>query len=200
MRDEQDWGKAQWLGGEAQVYPHIGERKPASWTRLISGAMLLLAGMGIGRLAAIGGGTPGHARQEDGVGDRETCAPTERSETMERRRDEDRPTGSGAVDELGVVTILAAFGLGLMAGAVTALLTTPESGTAVRNRLKRGVDTARREFDETMGEVKQDWSTVGDEICDSVKRTASRVKQAAEVTKDALADGNDADASVRRVP
>ena len=119
---------------------------------------------------------------------------------MGRRRDEDRPAGSGTVDELGVVTILAAFGLGLMAGAVATLLTTPESGATVRNRVKRGVDTARKEFDETMGEVKEDWSAVGDEIYDSVKRTASRVKQAAEVTKDALAEGNGADAQVRRVP
>jgi hypothetical protein len=62
------------------------------------------------------------------------------------------------------------------------------------------METARKEFDETVGEVKQDWSAVGDEICDSVKRTASRVKQAAEITKDALTDGDAADVSCRRVP
>ena len=200
MRDEQDWDEAQWLGGEAQVYPHVVKPKPAPWARLISGGLLLLAGMGIGRLAAIDGKVQGPVRGENCNGNDGTCTPTERSGTMGRRRDEDRPAGSGTVDELGVVTILAAFGLGLMAGAVATLLTTPESGASVRNRVKRGVDAARKEFDETMGEVKEDWSAVGDEIYDSVKRTASRVKQATEVTKDALADGNGADAQVRRVP
>jgi len=87
-----------------------------------------------------------------------------------------------------------------MAGALTTLLTTPESGTSVRGRLRRGVDAARKEFDGTVGEVKQDWSAVGDEIYGSVKRTASRVKQAAEVTKEAMTDANGTDASVRRAP
>lgn len=200
MRGEPDREEAQWLGGEAQVYPRMGERKPASLKHVLSGGMLLLAGMGIGRLAGIGSETRDHGRQQDHRHDVETHGPSERSGTMEQQREMDRSGGGGAVDGLGVVTILAAFGLGLMAGAVTALLTTPESGTSVRNRLKRGMDTARKEFDETVGEAKQDWSAVGDEICDSVKRTASRVKQAAEVTRDALTEVDGADDSVRRVP
>lgn len=200
MQDEQDWEEGGWLGGEAQVYPHVRKEKSASLIRLISGGMLLLAGMGIGRVTGIGGGTCKQAQRKDEVGDAKLRAPMERSGTMERRRDEDRSAGSGGIDELGVVTIVAAFGLGLMAGAVTALLTTPESGLSVRNRLKRGVDTARKEFDETVGEVKEDWSEVGDEIYGSVKRTASRVKHAAEVTKDALTDGNGVEVPVRRAP
>jgi len=200
MQDEQGWDEGGWLGGEAQVYPHVEKGTSASLIRLISGGILLLAGMGIGRVTRIGSGTHKQAQKPDEVGDVKPRAPMERSGTMERRRDEARSAGSGGVDELGVVTIVAAFGLGLMAGAVTTLLTTPESGTSVRNRLKRGVDTARKEFDETVGEVKEDWSEVGDEIYDSVKRTASRVKHAAEVTKDALTDGNGAEAPVRRAP
>ncbi len=200
MRDEYNGEEAWWLGGEAQVYPGLGKPKPTSVTRLMAGAMLLLAGVGIGRLATIDGKTASHTRQEDGVDKSDRHAPTERSRTMERRRDENGATGRGGVDELGVVTIVAAFGLGLVAGAVTALLTTPESGASVRNRVKRGVDTAKREFDETVGEVKQEWSEVGEEIYDSVKRTASRVKHAAEVTKDAVTDGDGNGAPVRRVP
>ncbi len=200
MRGEDNWEETQWLGGEAQVYPGLGSPKPMSLKRFFSGMMLLVAGVGIGRLAMIDGRPQGDMRQEGNAVQRERYAPTERSETMERRRDEDEGVRRGSVDELGVVTIVAAFGLGLVAGAVTALLTTPESGTSVRNRVRKGMDAAKREFDETVGEVKQDWSSVGDHISDSVKRTTSRVKQAAEVTKEALTDDNDVDSPVRRVP
>jgi len=105
---------------------------------------------------------------------------------MEQERMNDRSGRDGGVDAMGVGTILAAFGFGLVAGAVVTLLTTPESGTSVRNRLKRGIDTAKNELDEVVGGVKKDWETVGGDVGDAVKRTASRVKQAAEVTKEAL--------------
>jgi len=200
MRDEQDREETVWLGGEAQVYPGLGQRTVPSWKRLISGGMLFAAGMGVGRLAATGSEVLGDAGRHDRVGDGERCTSAERSDPMERRREEGEFEGSGSGDGLGVVTVLAAFGLGLMAGALTTLLTTPESGTSVRGRLRRGVDAARKEFDDTVGEVKQDWSTVGDEMYDSVKRTASRVKQAAEVTKEAMTDRNGTDTSVRRAP
>ena len=200
MCGEDNWEETQWLGGEAQVYPGLGSPKPTLLKRLLSGVMLLVAGVGIGRLAMTDGKSQGDMRQEENAAQRERHTPTERSEAMERRRDEDEGARRGSVDELGVVTIVAAFGLGLVAGAVTALLTTPESGASVRNRVKRGVDTAKREFDETVDEVKEEWSTVGDEIYDSVKRTASRVKHAAEVTKEALSDGDGNGAPVRRVP
>ena len=101
------------------------------------------------------------------------------------------------VDAIGMGTILAAFGLGLLAGTVATLLTTPESGSAVRNRLRRGVETAKKEIDDVVEEAKQDWTTVGGDLSDAVKRTASRVKKAAEVTKGALASGHD---PVQRVP
>lgn len=119
---------------------------------------------------------------------------------MGQQREMDRSAQGGAGDESGAGIVLAAFGLGLLTGVVAALLTTPESGPSVRNRLKRGMDTAKKEFDETVGEAKQDWSAVGDGIYDSVKRTASRVKQAADVTKEAMTDRHAADGLVRRVP
>jgi gas vesicle protein len=116
---------------------------------------------------------------------------------MEQERTNDRLGRDGGVDAVGVGTILAAFGIGLLAGAVATLLTTPESGASVRNRLKRGMETAKNELDEVVGEAKEDWDTVGSEVREAVKRTASRVKEAAEVTKEALASG---DATVRRTP
>ena len=118
---------------------------------------------------------------------------------MEQRREENRRVGSGVDDGVGVVTLLASFGLGLMVGVAATLLTTPESGVSVRNRIKRGMDTARKEFDETVAEAKQDWSAVGDDISDSLKRTASRVKQAAEVTKEALTSCDGPDSMGRRI-
>lgn len=192
--------EVQWLGGEAHVQPYMGGPKPASLKGLVSGGMLLLAGMGIGRLMAVGGLKPEHGPQRGQrgqMGDVGARMPNERSGIMGQRQAEERYAEDRGVDGVGVVTILAAFGIGLVAGAVTTLLTTPESGTSVRNRLQRGIDTARKEFDEVVGEAKKDWTTVGDEISDSVKRTASRVKQAAEVTKDALTTN---DASDRRIP
>ena len=105
---------------------------------------------------------------------------------MEQERMNDRSGRDGGVDAMGVGTILAAFGFGILAGAVAALLSTPESGASVRNRLKRGLDTAKNELDEVVGGAKKDWDTVGGGVGDAVKRTASRVKQAAEVTREAL--------------
>jgi len=92
---------------------------------------------------------------------------------------------------------LVAFGLGLLAGAAVTLLTTPESGTSIRNRLKRGKETAEKELDEVVREAKEEWTEVSGDVCDAVKRTASRVKRAAELTREALASS---DASIRRVP
>lgn len=182
--DDQD--SRRWLGGEAHVRPYNGRPRTGSLRRLISESLLLLAGIGLGSL-----GTAGVMKREVGersnpIGDSVGNLSRERSATMEQERMNDRSGRDGGVDAMGVGTILAAFGFGLVAGAVVTLLTTPESGTSVRNRLKRGIDTAKNELDEVVGGVKKDWETVGGDVGDAVKRTASRVKQAAEVTKEAL--------------
>lgn len=114
---------------------------------------------------------------------------------MGQEQTNDRSGRDGGADAMGVGSVLAAFGLGLLAGAGVALLTTPESGAAVRNRLKRGMETAKSELDEVAGGAKEDWNTVGSDVREAMKRTASRVKEAAEITKDALASG---EAAVRR--
>ncbi|NJN69232.1 MAG: YtxH domain-containing protein [Nitrospira sp.] len=116
---------------------------------------------------------------------------------MEREWANERLRHDDGVDAIGMGAILAAFGLGLLAGTVATLLTTPESGSSVRNRLRRGVETAKKEMDEVVGEATQDWATVSGDVSDAVKRTASRVKKATEVTKGAMTSG---DEPVRRVP
>ena len=186
-----------WLGAEAQVYPSLGQRRLVPLRGLVSGGMLLCAGFGIGRLGARAGLKREHGQEGDQLVDIKPVTPDERRRIMEQRRKEDRLAGSGMDDGMGVVTVLAAFGLGLVAGVAATLLTTPESGPSVRNRIKRGMDTARKEFDEAVEEAKQDWSVVGDGISDSVKRTASRVKQAAEAAKEAMATNDFADRSIQ---
>jgi gas vesicle protein len=116
---------------------------------------------------------------------------------MDEERMDERRGRDGEVEAMGVGTILAAFGLGLLAGAAVTLLTTPESGAAVRNRLKRGMETAEQELDEIAGEIKEGLNAVDNDVREAVKRTATRVKQAAEVTKEALAKN---ETSVRSVP
>lgn len=182
--DDQDGRR--WLGGEAHVRPYNGRPRTVSLRRLISESLLLLAGLGLGSL-----GTAGVMKREDGkrrepIGGSGANLSRGRGATMEQERTNDRLGRDGGVDAMGVGTILAAFGIGLLAGAVATLLTTPESGASVRNRLKRGIDTAKNELDDVVGGVKKDWETVGGDVGDAVKRTASRVKQAAEVTKEAL--------------
>ena len=205
MHGEQDQDEVRWLGGEAQVYPRVGERKPTWQNRLMAGSLCVLAGIGIGRLGSTGGARREQQGQQGQQPDRTVDAGIRREGrgNMEQGREEEKSSGDGRVDDLAVVTILAALGLGLVVGVAAALVAAPESGTAVRSRLKRGMDTAKKEFDETVGEMKEDWSAVGSEICDSVKRTASRVKQAAEVTKDALtadSETGESDETVRRMP
>ena len=192
-----DQNGRQWLGGEAHVRSYNGGTSGVPLRRWLSESLLLLAGIGLGSL-----GTAGVMKREEGkrvgpIGDTVADLPKERSGTMQQERTHDRLGPDRGVDALGVGTILAAFGFGLLAGAVATLLTTPESGAAVRNRLKRGMDTAKNELDEVMGGAKEDWNTVGHDVREAVKRTASRVRDAAEVTKEALASG---DATARRTP
>lgn len=192
-----DQNGRQWLGGEAHVRSYDGRARKVAWRRLTSQSLLLLAGIGLGSL-----GTAGVMKQEDRkrnglTGECGGDLPKERSGTMEQERANERSGRDRGVDAVGVGAILAAFGFGLLAGVVATLLTTPESGGSVRNRLKRGMETAKNELDEVVGRTKEDWNTVGGNVREAVKRTASRVKEAAETTKDALSSGDD---TSRRLP
>jgi gas vesicle protein len=108
---------------------------------------------------------------------------------MEQRRDDERQVREYEAGSVGAGTVLAAFGLGLLAGALATLLTTPEPGESVRRRVRRGVETARHELDGIVGETKESWSRVRDDAQDALKRTATKIKEAAKVTKEALAEG-----------
>ncbi len=103
---------------------------------------------------------------------------------QERRLAQRCETADG--EAVGALAVLAAFGVGLVAGAAAALLTTPESGSAVRRRLQRGADAARREFDGVLHDTRASWDGLRAEARDAVKRTTSRIKEAAEVTKAAV--------------
>lgn len=187
----------QWLGGEAHVRPYNGRPRRVSLRRLISKSLLLLAGIGLGSLGTAGVMKRESGKRSDRIGHFTADRSRERGATMEQERTNERSGRDGGVDAMGVGTILAAFGFGLLAGAVATLLTTPESGGSVRNRLKRGMETAKNELDEVVGRAKEDWNTVGGDVREAVKRTASRVKEAAETTKDALSSGDD---TSRRLP
>ena len=186
MRPIGDMEEWQWLGAETQVAPYQnGRPKRAIPDRLVAGGMLFLAGIGLGSLGAFG--ISNRADQTRQVKGSKTVAhvSSEGGALMEQERRAERSAcEEGIAMEIG--TVLAAFGLGVVAGAVATLLTTPESGASVRYRLKRGVETAKRELGEVVGEAKEDWNSVGSDMRDAVKRTASRVKEAAAVTKESL--------------
>jgi len=107
---------------------------------------------------------------------------------MEQIRGDERRARYEDAGAMGAGTVLAAFGLGLLAGALATLLMTPEPGESVRRRVRRGLETARHELDGIVEESKDSWSRVRDDAQDAVKRTAKRIKEAAKVTKEAVAE------------
>ena len=106
---------------------------------------------------------------------------------MEQIRVDERQARYDEGGAMGAGAVLAAFGLGLLAGALTTLLMTPEPGESVRRRVRRGLETARHELDGIVEETKDSWSRVRDDAQDAVKRTTTRIKEAAKVTKEAVA-------------
>ncbi len=108
---------------------------------------------------------------------------------MEQIRADERRGRNDNADVMGVGTVLAAFGLGMLAGAVVTLLTTPEPGESVRRRVRRGAETAQEELGGIVGEAKESWSRVRNDAQDAVKRTATKIKEAAKVTREAVTEG-----------
>lgn len=184
----------QWLGGEAHIPLNNGRLRPFSlWRWLALGPVTRLAGVAaaaaaLGSLGTVGvmnrqgarARPPGRAQPAQAAKERRTAMEHLREEYMERR--DERQGGQ----DVGVV--LAAFGLGLMAGTAVVLLTTPESGASVRARLRRGMETARRELDDIVDETAESWGVVRDDARDAVKRTAAKIKEAAKVTRDAVTE------------
>jgi len=189
------WEERQWLGGEAHVSPYNGSSRTFAlrW-RLASDIISLLAGAAavgaaLGSLGTVGVMKAGQGQQRMQIGKLYTRTASERSDTMEQGRANERRGWEDEAGSVGAGTILAAFGLGLLAGALATLLTTPEPGESVRRRVRRGVETARHELDGIVEEAKESWSRVRDDAQDAVKRTATKIKDAARVTKEAVAEG-----------
>jgi gas vesicle protein len=151
--------------------------------------MTLLAGVVLGSVGTVGAMRADGGKRYRQVNERVVRASSERSETMGQLPVEERRVCDHEVGGMGAGAILAAFGFGLLAGAVATLLTTPEPGASIRRRVKRGVETAKHEFDEVVGETKESWNRVRDDAQDAAKRTATKIKEAAKVTKDAMAEG-----------
>lgn len=179
---------AWWLGGEAHVGRDSVRGRHANGWRVMAGKLVpLFAGAVIGGLSTFGAtvSVNGMSRRSS----TERCAETtgERSMAMELERDDRRRGQDDVADSaLGAGAVLAAFGLGALAGAVVVLLTTPVSGPSVRQRLRRGAETARHELDEIVAETEQAWKPVGEGAREAIKKTTSRIKEAAQVTKEAM--------------
>ncbi len=190
MRRIDDREEMQWLGGEAHVRANDGRSSRSRVLQWLSSeAMTLLAGAALGSLGTVGAMRVEDVKRHRRISERVVRVSNERSETMEQARADERRVRDNEAGGMGTGTILAAFGLGLLAGVAATLLTTPESGASVRRRVKRGVETARHELDEIVGETKESWVRVRDDAQDAVKRTATKIKEAAKVTKDAVAEG-----------
>ena len=191
-----------WLGGEAHVRPSNGRPQGARlWRWLVAWNIPALAGAAVvgavlGRLASTG------SQAEDRRPLRRSSAKGappagERSEWREPAQVEDMRIRDAEAASPGSGALLAGFGLGVLAGAVVALLTTPEPGSSVRRRVTRGLETARRELDEVADETSLSWGQVRDETRHAVVRTAGKMKDAAQATKKAVADDPD---SLRKTP
>lgn len=99
----------------------------------------------------------------------------------------------------GLATTLIAFGVGVLAGAIAVLLTTPDSGPSMRRRLGRGAAVAKKEMEGVLGDITEDLGVLRDRAREAIHRTGSRLGQAAEATKDALAADEQAQPPIRPV-
>lgn len=191
-----------WLGGEAHVRPSNGGPQGARlWRWLVASNIPALAGA-----AAVGVVLGSLASTRSQAEDRRTRrrssakgAPpaAEQSEPREPAQAEGMRICDAETASPGSGALLAGFGLGVLAGAVVALLTTPEPGSSVRRRMTRGLETARRELDEIVDETSQSWGQVRDETRHAGIRMAAKMKEAAQATTKAVADDPD---SLRKTP
>ncbi|TKS63906.1 MAG: hypothetical protein EWM73_00976 [Nitrospira sp.] len=190
MRRVDDREGMQWLGGEAHIRANDGRSSRSRLLQWLSSeAMTLLAGAALGSLGTVGAMRAEGVKRHRRIGNRVVRVSSERSETMEQVRADERRVRDNGAGDMGTGTILAAFGLGLLAGAVATLLMTPESGASVRRRVKRGADTAQEELAGIVGEAKESWRRVRDDAQSAVTRTATKIKEAAKVTREAVAEG-----------
>ena len=80
---------------------------------------------------------------------------------------------------------------GFILGAGAAILMTPEPGTNIRNRLAKGAKIAQEEFGDVANEAKEAFRSISQDTQRTVKQAASRITDAVEATKKAVAADDD---------
>ena len=78
------------------------------------------------------------------------------------------------------------FIAGVLLGAGTAILLTPETGSQLRNRLARGAKTAQDEFSDMASQTKEAMQAWSEEAKKTMKQAANRVNSAVDSTKQAV--------------
>jgi gas vesicle protein len=78
------------------------------------------------------------------------------------------------------------FIAGILLGAGTAILLTPETGSQLRNRLARGAKTAQDEFSDMACQTRDALHTWSDEAKKTMQQAANRVNSAVDATKQAV--------------
>lgn len=96
---------------------------------------------------------------------------------------------SNSTDSGWVTTFV--FVGGFLIGAIAAILMTPESGPALRQRLARGARTAQEELSEIAEETKDKMVSLAREAQVTMKHTASRLGSALDATREALKSKTD---------
>jgi gas vesicle protein len=78
------------------------------------------------------------------------------------------------------------FIAGVLLGAGTAILLTPETGSQLRHRLARGAKTAQDEFSDMASQTKEAMQAWSEEAKKTMKQAATRVNSAVDSTKQAV--------------
>lgn len=78
------------------------------------------------------------------------------------------------------------FIAGMLLGAGTAILLTPETGSQLRHRLARGAKTAQDEFSDMASQTKEAMQAWSEEAKKTMKQAATRVNSAVDSTKQAV--------------
>lgn len=128
MRNREE---TEWLGGETLVRPHPNEPRFSLLRGIIAGGIVLLASVGFGQLVRSRAGRQGLQPP------RERCRTDNANAKVQASQQ--------CVEAASVMAIGVAWGVGVVAGAVTMFLAMTEAGDSLRTRLKRIVGTVSDE-------------------------------------------------------
>lgn len=131
--------ETEWLGGETLVRSHPHEPRFSFLRGVIAGGVVLLASVGFGYLVR------SVARKQVRQSRREL------SQTAAEIR-----ASKPCADAVSVMAIGAAWGVGMVAGAVTAFLAVTEASDCIHTRSKRTISTVSDESDRLAEAGKRD--------------------------------------------